>query len=50
MNDDLIVIGSYPNTVEKEIILENCIKQLKKTNKDILLVSHYPVRREIQQL
>jgi len=49
MNDDLIVINSYPNTVERETILDTCIKQLKKTNKEILLVTHYPVNRKIQQ-
>lgn len=50
MTDDLIVINAYPNTIEREVILENCINQLKKTNKEILLVTHYPVKIKIQQL
>lgn len=50
MNDDLIVINAYPDTIEREIILENCINQFKKTNKEILLVSHYPIKVKIQQL
>ena len=50
MNDDIIIVGAYPNTTELEIMLKNCITQLKKTNKEVLLVSHYPVKREIQNL
>lgn len=50
MNDDIIIINAYPNTIEREAILKNCIKQLKKTNIEIMLVTHYPVKREIQQL
>lgn len=50
MSDELIIIDSYPNTIEGEDILDNCVNQLKKINKDILLVTHYPVKRETQQL
>lgn len=48
--NDIIVINSYPDTREREVILKNCIKQFKKTNKHILLATHYPVKRETQQL
>lgn len=50
MNDDIIVLNSYPNTIERKTILKNSLEQFKKSNKEILLVTHYPVDIEIQQL
>ena len=48
--DDLIIINAYPDTVERRTILKNSLEQFKKTNKEILLVTHYPADIEIQQL
>lgn len=45
--EDLIVVNSHPNTLEKEQILKNCINQLRKSEREILLVSHFPVREKI---
>lgn len=37
---EICLIGSYTPTKEKEDLLRNLVRQLKKNNKDILLVSH----------
>jgi hypothetical protein len=44
---DLIIVDTYPNTEEKKILLKNYLLQLKKSGKDILLVSHYPIDSDI---
>lgn len=49
--DDIFVIDTWPNTKEKELSLVSCIKQLKQFGGiPILLVSHYPIKPEIQKL
>lgn len=49
-NDEVIVINSYTDTDEKKETLKKCIKQLKKTKKEIILTTHYPVDLETQEL
>ena len=49
-NDDIIILNSYPDTVERITILKNSLLQFKKTNKEVLLATHHPVDIEIQQL
>jgi hypothetical protein len=46
----LIVIGSYPNTPKKEEVLKLEIESLKGLGFDFMLVSHYPVSSEIQNM
>jgi len=48
MNDELIVINAFPNNIEREDILSNCISQFRKRDTEILLVTHCPAKSEIQ--
>lgn len=50
MTDDIIIVTAYPNTDEKSEVLRKCILQLKKTNKEILLCSHFPADKDIISL
>jgi hypothetical protein len=50
VNDDIIVVTAYPNTPAKIDVLKRCLLQLKKTNKEILLCSHYPANEDILSL
>lgn len=43
----LIILHSYPNTEKQQNVLSECLDTLKKTNYDILLMSHYPVPADI---
>jgi hypothetical protein len=49
-NDEIIVIGTYPNTKERYKLTVDCIDSLKKTGRKLLLVSHYPISQEIQNM
>ena len=49
-NNELIVIGTYPNTKIREDLTIDCIKSAKKLNRPIMLVSHYPVSLGIQEM
>lgn len=49
-DDELIVVGTYPNLDERLRLTKECINRLKKLNRKILLVSHYPVDFETQKL
>jgi hypothetical protein len=49
-SDEVIIIGTYPNTSERSKLTFDCINSLKKTGRKIILVSHYPVVPEIQCL
>lgn len=49
-NDDIFVIDSWTDTLEKKKSLIALIKLLKIYNIPILLVSHYPVEQEIQSI
>lgn len=50
MNNDIIIVNAYADSEQKKKILNECLYQLKKTGIDILLASHYPVPKEIQNL
>jgi hypothetical protein len=47
---NIIIINSYANTEEKVNLLLNYVKQVKKTNCDILLTSHLPLPPNIVAL
>jgi len=50
-NEDIFVVGCWPDTEEKENDLIQCIKKLKEFHGiPILLASHYPVKPEIQKM
>jgi len=42
-NDELVIIGTYPNTKSRERLTIDCIKSVRKLGRKIMLVSHYPV-------
>ena len=46
----LIVIGAYPNTTKKEEVLKQEIESLKSLGFDFMIVSHYPVSVELQDM
>ena len=49
--NDIFVLGAWPDNNEKEKDLLDCINRLRAfTSIPILLVSHYPIKPEIQKL
>jgi hypothetical protein len=50
LDEELIVIGTYPNLKERVSLTERCIKSLKPLDRKIMLVSHYPVGEDLQRL
>lgn len=50
VNEEIIIIGAYPNTLKREQLTIECIESVKKLNRAIMLVSHYPVSAEIQKM
>jgi hypothetical protein len=49
--DDLYVVLTYPDTKIKEKVTIDCINSIKNnTDKPILVASHYPLTKEIQNL
>ena len=49
-NNQLIVIGTYPNTNARIKLTIDCINSAKKLNRPIMLMSHYPVPKKIQEM
>lgn len=49
-NNELVMIGTYPNTKSREKLTIECIKSVRKLGRKIMLVSHYPVSDEIQKM
>lgn len=47
---EAIIITTYPDTSTRKRLTKECIETFKKTNRKIILVSHYPVDREIQDM
>jgi hypothetical protein len=47
---NIVIINSYANSEEKVNLLLNYVKQVKKTNVDILLTSHLPLPQNIVEL
>lgn len=50
MNKNIFIIGTYPKTESQKKLLIECINILRKTNFDIMVVSHLPIPEEIQKL
>lgn len=48
--EEIIVIGTYPNLKERARLTKECINRLKPLGRKIMLVSHYHVDEEIQRL
>lgn len=48
--DELILIGTYPNTNERKRLTKECINSYKSLGRKILLLSHYPVSEDIQEI
>lgn len=48
--DEIIIITTYPDTSTRKKLTKECVISFKKTNRKIILVSHYPVDNEIQEL
>lgn len=48
--DEAIIITTYPDTSTRKKLTKDCILSFKKANRQIILVSHYPVTNEIQEL
>ena len=49
-DEELVIIGTYPNLKERVRLTKECINSLKPLGKKILLVSHYPVDADIQRM
>lgn len=45
---ELVVIGTYPNSQFRNDLTSLCIDSVKPLNRDILLLSHFPVNSDIQ--
>jgi hypothetical protein len=46
----LLIINTYPKTKKQKTVLKDCIKSLKSFDWDILVVSHYPIPLDIQEM
>lgn len=49
-SNELVVIGTYPDTKAREDLTVECIESAKKLGRPIMLVSHYPVSKEVQEM
>lgn len=49
-NEELIVLGTYPNLKSRVQLTKDTIKSLKVTGRDLLLISHLPADTETQNL
>jgi glycosyltransferase involved in cell wall biosynthesis len=50
ISKELIVIGTYPNTSIRQQLTVDCIAAASELGRPIMLVSHYPVDKDIQDL
>lgn len=48
-NNEIIVIGTYPDTDTRIQLTIDCINSAKKLNRPIMLVSHFPIPEDIQE-
>jgi hypothetical protein len=48
--DEIIIVGTYPNLNERKILTKECISSLKSLRRKIMLVSHYKVPEDIQEM
>jgi hypothetical protein len=49
-NEEVIILGTYPNLKSRVKLTKDTIKSLKSLNRKIILVSHYAVDEEIQKM
>ena len=49
-NEEIIIIGTYPNLKSRVQLTKDTIDSLKPLGRKILLISHYPVDDEIQRM
>ena len=47
---DIIIIGTYPDHPKKMEMLRECIERVRPLGYDILVVSHYPIPTDIQEM
>lgn len=50
LDEELIIIGTYPNLKERVKLTKETIQSMKPLGRKIMLVSHYPVDDEIQRM
>jgi glycosyltransferase involved in cell wall biosynthesis len=50
VDEELIIIGTYPNLKSRETLTHDCIASLQSLGRKIMLVSHYPVPPELQKM
>ena len=50
LDEELIIIGTYPNLKERVKLTKLTIESMKPLGRKIMLVSHYPVDDEIQRM
>lgn len=50
VEEEVVIISTYPNTKNRKDLTEQCINSFKKLGKKIILTSHYPVSESIQNL
>lgn len=50
VDEEVIVVGTYPNLKRRAELTKECIQSLKPLGRKIILVSHYPVDQEIQKM
>jgi len=50
LDEELIIIGTYPNLKERVNLTKKTIESMKSLGRKIMLVSHYPVDDEIQRM
>ncbi len=49
-NEEIYVLSVYPNTNKKIEITKKCIESLKSGNRKIIMASHIPVDKELQNM
>jgi hypothetical protein len=49
-DDEAIIITTYPDTIKRKNLTIECIESFKKLSRKIILVSHYPISIEIQNM
>ena len=49
-DNEVYIVGTYPNTSTIEKLTIKCLNTLKNTNRKIITTSHHPVSKEIQEL
>jgi len=47
---DIVIIGTYPDHPKKMEMLRECVEKVRPLGYDILVVSHYPIPTDIQEM